>query len=167
MHTMVLSVLLMVGSWTLTLANVRKAFSCLEVTLGTFATSQTTRLHVLLWGDLCWLTTSREGNNGLEFPPFVHSLCDCGFVESKLFRDGFVTFSSLMSNISSFSDVLSNLLCSWHDSLPQTWSYFCNSQIRNTGSFFSINKWERKYFSHLFDSVLFVYFQDLYENQMF
>ncbi len=31
-----LSVLLMVGSWTLTLVNVRKAFSCLEVTLGTF-----------------------------------------------------------------------------------------------------------------------------------
>ncbi len=39
--TPLLSVLLMVGSWTWTLANVRKAFSCLEVTLWTFATSQT------------------------------------------------------------------------------------------------------------------------------
>ncbi len=44
----------------------------------------------------------------------------------------------------------------------QRFTYFCNAQICNTGSFFSINKWQRKYiFSHLFDSVLFVYFQDL------
>ncbi len=56
-------------------------------------------LNVLLWGDLCWSTTSQEGNSGLEFPPFVHNLSDCGFVESKLFRDGFVTCSRLMSNI--------------------------------------------------------------------
>ncbi len=61
-------------------------------------------------------TASWEGNSGLEFPPFVHNLSDCGFVESKLFRDGFVTFSSLMSNINSFSEVLSDL--QWHDSLP-------------------------------------------------
>lgn len=26
------------------------------------------------WSDLCWLTTLGEGNNGLEFPPFVHNL---------------------------------------------------------------------------------------------
>ncbi len=41
---------------------------------------------------------------------------------------GFVTFSSLM-NINSFSEVLSNLLCSWHDSLPQTWSDFDRSVL--------------------------------------
>ncbi len=52
--------------------------------------------------DLCWLTTLGEGNSGLEFPPFVHNLSDCGFVESKLFRDGFLTFSSLMSDSNSF-----------------------------------------------------------------
>ncbi|KAL7827601.1 hypothetical protein SRHO_G00333190 [Serrasalmus rhombeus] len=40
------------------------------------------------WSDLCWSTTPEEGNNGLEFPPFVNSLSDCGLVESKLFRDG-------------------------------------------------------------------------------
>ncbi len=51
-------------------------------------------------------------NSGLEFPPLVHNLSDCGFLESKLFRDGFVTLSILMSNINSFSEVLSNLLCS-------------------------------------------------------
>ncbi len=56
-------------------------------------------------------TTSREGNGGLEFSPFVHNLSDFGFVETKLFRDGFVTFSSLMSNINSYCKVLSNLLC--------------------------------------------------------
>ncbi len=61
-----------------------------------------------------------EGNSGLEFPPFVHNLSDCGFVESKIFRDGFVTFSILMSNSNSFSEVLSDLLCSCHDTLPQT-----------------------------------------------
>ncbi len=84
-------------------------------------------LHVLLWSDLCWSTTSREGKSSLEFPPFVHNLSDCGFVESKLFRDSFVTFSSLMSNINSFPEVLSNLLFYWHDSLPQTWSDFDRS----------------------------------------
>ncbi len=61
-----------------------------------------------------------EGNSGLKFPPFVHNLSDCVFVESKLFRDGFVTFSSLMSNINSFSEVLRDLLCLCHDALPQT-----------------------------------------------
>ncbi len=95
--TPLLSVLLMVGSWTWTLANVRKAFSCLEVTQWTFASfTRSAR------SDLCWSTTSQEGNRGLEFPPFVHNLSDCGFVESKHFRDGFVTFSSLMSNITLF-----------------------------------------------------------------
>ncbi len=29
----------------------------------------------------------------------------------------------------------------------QRFTYFCNAQICNTGSFFSINKWQRKYFS--------------------
>ncbi len=29
----------------------------------------------------------------------------------------------------------------------QRFTYFCNTQICNTGSFFSINKWQRKYFS--------------------
>ncbi len=93
----------MVGS--LTLANVREGFSCLEDTLGTFLTSQT-------MSDICWSTTSREGNRGLEFPPFVHNLSDCGFVESKLSRDDFVNFSSLMSNMYSYSEVFGNLLCS-------------------------------------------------------
>ncbi len=44
-----LSVLLMVGSWTITLAKVRKTFSCLEDTLGTFATSQTVTRSALEW----------------------------------------------------------------------------------------------------------------------
>ncbi len=104
------SVLLMVDSWTLTSAPVRKA-SCLKVTLWSFAT---------LWT----ITSLAEGNSGLEFLQFVHNLSDCGFVESKLFRDGFVSFSSLMSNINSFSKVLGDLLCLCHDTLPQTWSDF-------------------------------------------
>ncbi len=29
----------------------------------------------------------------------------------------------------------------------QRFTHFCNAQICNTGSFFSINKWQRKYFS--------------------
>lgn len=29
---------------------------------------------------------------GLEYPPSVHNLSVCGLMESKLFRDGFVTF---------------------------------------------------------------------------
>ncbi len=29
----------------------------------------------------------------------------------------------------------------------QRFTYFCNAQICNTGSFFSINKWQRKYIS--------------------
>ncbi len=29
----------------------------------------------------------------------------------------------------------------------QRFTYFCNTEIWNTGSFFSINKWQRKYFS--------------------
>ncbi len=31
----------------------------------------------------------------------------------------------------------------------QRFTYFCNPQICNTGSFFSINKWQRKYFLSL------------------
>ncbi len=46
--TLPCSVLLM-GSWTLTLANVRKAFSCLEVTQGTFTTSQTITRSASEW----------------------------------------------------------------------------------------------------------------------
>ncbi len=80
----------------------RKAFSCLKVTLETFAT-----LDILLWSDLCWLTTSREGNIGLEFPPFVHNLSECGFVESKLFRDGYVNFASMMTFFFLRSSVIS------------------------------------------------------------
>ncbi len=56
-------------------------------------------LPILLWSDFCWLTTSREGNSGLEFPSFVQNLSDFVFVEPDLFRDSFVTLSSLMSNI--------------------------------------------------------------------
>ncbi len=49
----------------------------------------------------------------------------------------------------------------------QRFTYFCNAQTCNTGSLFSKNKWQRKIvFFHLFDLVLFVYFQDLYENLM-
>ncbi len=48
-HAHLLSVFLMVGSWTLTLAKVRKTFNCLEVTLGTFATSQTITRSALEW----------------------------------------------------------------------------------------------------------------------
>ncbi len=44
-----LCVLLMLGSLTLTLANVRQAFSCLEVTQGTSATSQTITRSALEW----------------------------------------------------------------------------------------------------------------------
>ncbi len=55
----------------------------------------------------------------------LYTICLTGFVESKLFRDGFVTFSSLMSNINSFSELLRDL--QWHDSLPQKWSDFDRS----------------------------------------
>lgn len=68
--------------------------------------------------DLCWSTTPGEGNNGLEFPPFVHNLSDCGLGESKLFRDVFVTFSSLMSIINLFfwGPQKSSLFAPWYTS---------------------------------------------------
>ncbi len=36
-----------------------------------------------------------------------------------------------------------------HQILKLRFTYFCNAQICNTGSFFSINKWQRKYFFSL------------------
>lgn len=55
-------------------------------------------------------------------PPFLHNLSDCEFVESKLFEDGFVTFSKLMSNNNSFSEILRNC-CFCCDTLPQMCVY--------------------------------------------
>ena len=57
-----------------------------------------------------YYTTPGEGNNGAEFPPFVDYLPDSGLVEPKVFRDGFVTFSSLVSIDNLFSEVPGNLL---------------------------------------------------------
>ncbi len=129
-----LSVLLMVGSWTLTLANVRKTFSCLEVTLRLLQPRRL--LHVLLWSDLCWSTTSREGNSGLEFPLFVHSLSDCGLVESTIFRDGFIDFlawwatSTLFPRSSVISFVRDMIPFHKHD---QTWIDPCSLNKKGHG----------------------------------
>lgn len=54
------------------------------------------------WSDLCWSTTPGEGSNCLKCPLFEHNLSDCGFVESKLFRDGFIPFSRLMTTTTLF-----------------------------------------------------------------
>ena len=43
--------------------------------------------------------------NGAEFPPFVDYLPVSGLVELKLFRDGFETFSSLVSIDNLFSEL--------------------------------------------------------------
>lgn len=85
------------------------------VTLGSFMI-----IHTLLLGDLCGSTTPGECNSGLEYPPFVHNLSDCGTVESKLFWDDFVTLSSFMSINNPLPEFLRELLCSWHDAVPQT-----------------------------------------------
>ncbi len=79
-------------------------------------------LHLLLWSDLCWSTTSQEGNSGLEFPPFVHNLSDCGFMESKLFRDGFVTFLAWWATSTLF--LRSSVICFVHDMIHMTKKIF-------------------------------------------
>ena len=56
------------------------------------------------------MTTPGESNNGAGFPPFVDYLPDSGLVEPKVFRHGFVTFSSLVSIDNLFSEVPGNLL---------------------------------------------------------
>ncbi len=53
--------------------------------MGTFAALQT----ITRFEGFCWSSTSGEGNSGLEFPPFVLDLSDCGLAESKHFRDVF------------------------------------------------------------------------------
>lgn len=62
------------------------------------------------WSYLSWSTPPGEGHNGVKFLPFVHSLSYDRLVESKLFRDCFVTVSSLLSINNPFSEVLRNLI---------------------------------------------------------
>lgn len=50
--------------------------------------------------------TPGNGNNSLEFLPFVLSQSACGLVWSKIFRDGFMRYFSLISINSSSSDLL-------------------------------------------------------------
>ncbi len=90
MHTVVAQCSSDGGLMNINISQCEKDLSCLEVTLQLLQPRRL--LHVLLWSDLCWSTTSREGNSGLEFPLFVHSLSDCGLVESTIFRDGFIDF---------------------------------------------------------------------------
>lgn len=74
------------------------------------------------------------GSNHFEFPPFVHSLSKWGSLESKLFTDAFVIFSSLMSSNKPLSELLGNLRCSSGSKLSQTFKNFqisCQFQ-RNT-----------------------------------
>lgn len=80
----------------------REAFSYLEVTVGSFVKDNYTSCS---WSDLCWSTTPIEGSHGLKFPPFIHTLSNYGLVEFKVFRDGFVTLSSLVSINQSLRDV--------------------------------------------------------------
>ncbi len=96
-------------------------------------------LHLLLWSDLCWSTTSQEGNSGLEFHPFVHNLSDCGFVESKLFRDGFVTFLAWWATSTLF--LRSSVICFVHDMIRMT---------------------KKIFLSHLFDWVYYIYSTYIY-----
>lgn len=86
--TSLLNILLIVGSWTLTLANVRWTLR-LEVTQGS---------SVILWtclpcsrSDLWWSTFPAKGNSGFKPPPFVHNLSDCGFYNPNPFWDSYKT----------------------------------------------------------------------------
>lgn len=110
------SVLLMVDSWTLTRANVREAFSWSEVTLSPLWTSRL--LHTLI---LEWYLLSDHSYGDNNGPELAHSLPDCVLVESKLFRDDLVTFSSLLTtgNKFFFFNLFSWLLWNVHDALDQ------------------------------------------------
>ena len=99
------SVCLKVDSLTLTLANTIEAGRCYPGVLCDPLENDTS----CSWSDFCWKTTPGESNNGAEYPPFVDYLPDSGLVEPKLFREGFVTFSSLVS-INLFSELPGNLL---------------------------------------------------------
>lgn len=70
---------------------------------------------LLGWCHICWSTSPGESNIGVEYSPFVHSLHNCGLVESKL-----VSLSILLSVNNSYSKVFWNLLCLSDDTLLQT-----------------------------------------------
>lgn len=56
------------------------------------------------------MTTPSVSNSSAEFPPFVYYQPHSGLVGTKLFRNGCVTVSSLVSINNSFSEVLNNLI---------------------------------------------------------
>lgn len=105
------SVFLMVDSWTLTRANVREAFSLSEVARSPLWISRLLHTLILEW---CLLGDHSYGdNNG---PELAHSPPDCVLVESKLFRDNLVTFSSLLTtgNKFFFKFILkTSVKCTW------------------------------------------------------
>jgi len=98
------------SSSPLTLANQREAFSCSDVSTVFYYTTS-------CCSDLCGLTSPGEGNNGPEFPPFIHRMSGFGLLELQAFTDDFGTFSKLISRTKTLSEVR-NLICSCYNT-PQ------------------------------------------------
>lgn len=93
------------------------------------------------------------GSNHFEFPPFVHSLSKWGSLESKLFTDAFVIFSSLMSSNKPLSELLGNLRCSSGSKLSKTSKLAANSReihssVRSISFAFSLS-YEIQSYNHL------------------
>ncbi len=113
----------------------------------------------MLWTDL---SKQFIGGN----PPTSQSL------SGSALRNGLKLLHVIVQDWSAFQETLPSVTAAkgghtryW----KQRFTYFCNAQIVNTGSFFSINKWQRKYFSLtclIRFSLSTFRSQDLYENRI-
>ncbi len=102
--------------------------------------------------------------NGVKVQTLIQ-LKGCGRTQASSYRRKHTNIQSLsgsaLRNVLKFLYVIVQDWSAFTRSLPsvtaakgghtrywkQRFTYFCNAQICNTGSFFSINKWQRKYFS--------------------
>jgi len=74
-----ISVHLVVDLWSLLLTNVREAYGCSEVTVGSFVTYQTITHFALRVNSIGWPQTT--GNSCLECPPFIYRLKTLEIIE--------------------------------------------------------------------------------------
>lgn len=93
-------VVLKMDPWTFMVANVREAFSYSEVTLCSSVTSQTNKCFAF---GVIFVGRPLLGRKQWSWISSLYTICLT--VESKLFRDGFLTYSSLIGT------TYSSLLC--------------------------------------------------------